>query len=125
MRQILEMMKKLLPLLLFVLLAFAGCQREPATYQMATNPREFVPNVEKFVKQVSKNAKHYKAEDWQVEVEQFVAMSKNYVEYSTALTEEEIMRYNNARLQFMAALDASGDENLVSEVKGIYSNIVQ
>ena len=119
------MMKKLLPLLLFVLLAFAGCQREPATYQMATNPREFVPNVEKFVKQVSKNAKHYKAEDWQVEVEQFVAMSKNYGEYSTALTEEEIMRYNNARLQFMAALNASGDENLVSEVKGIYSNIVQ
>jgi len=124
-RQILEMMKKLLPLLLFVLLAFAGCQREPATYQMATNPREFVPNVEKFVKQVSKNAKHYKAEDWQVEVEQFVAMSKNYVEYSTALTEEETMRYNNARLQFMAALNVSGDENLVSEVKGIYSNIVQ
>lgn len=119
------MMKKLLPLLLFVLLAFAGCQREPATYQMATNPREFVPNVEKFVKQVSKNAKHYKAEDWQVEVEQFVAMSKNYVEYSSALTEDEIMRYNNARLQFMAALNASGDENLVSEVKGIYSNIVQ
>lgn len=125
MRQISEMMKKLLPLLLFVLLAFAGCQREPATYQVATNPRELAPNVEKFAKQVTKNSKHYTAEDWLFTVEQFVAMSKNYVEYSSALTEEETIRYNNARLQFMAAVADSGDEKLVAIIKEAYANVVQ
>lgn len=117
-------MKKVLPLLLFVLLAFAGCQKEPATYQLATNPRELAPNVEKFANQVTKKSKHYTAEDWQFTVEQFVAMSKNYVEYSSELTEEETIRYNNARLQFMLAVDAAGDEHLVALIKETYSNIV-
>ena len=117
-------MKKVLPLLLFVLLAFAGCQRGPATYQKATNPRELAPNVEKFANQVTKKSKHYTAEDWQFTVEQFVAMGKNYVEYSSELTEEETIRYNNARLQFMSAVDAAGDEHLVALVKETYNNIV-
>ena len=117
-------MKKVLPLLLFVLLAFAGCQRGPAAYQKATNPRELAPNVEKFVNQVSKKSKHYTAEDWQFTLEQFVAMGKDFVENQPLMTEDEIMRYNNARLQFMSAVDAAGDEHLVALVKETYNNIV-
>lgn len=117
-------MKKVLPLLLFVLLAFAGCQREPATYQKATNPRELAPNVEKFVNQVSKKSKHYNAEDWQFTLKQFVTMGKDFVENQPFMTEDEIMRYNNARMQFMSAVDATGDEQLVASVKETYSNIV-
>jgi len=118
-------MKKLLPIMMFVLLAFAGCQREPVTYQVTDNPREMATNAEKFVKQVYKQSKHYSAEDWQVAVEQFVAMSKNFVEHRDAMTEEEIMRFNNARLQFMAAIDANGSEELTKQVKDTYARVIQ
>ena len=49
-------MKKVLPLLLFVLLAFASCQRGPAIYQMSENPKEMADNAEKFAKQTMKRA---------------------------------------------------------------------
>lgn len=118
-------MKKLLPLLLFVLLAFAGCQRGPATYQMSKSPREIATNAENFAKQVTRQSRHYNAEDWQVVVDQFVAMSKDFLEQRSAMTEEEIMRFDYARLEFMSALDAAGDEALVAHVKELYGNIVQ
>ena len=117
-------MKKLLPITMFVLLAFAGCQRGPAMYEMAENPRDFVPHAEKFVKQVSKQSKHYNAEDWQNAVEQFVAMSKNYVEFGNKLSNEEQMRYDNARLQFMAAIATNGTEDLAAQVKKEYGKVM-
>jgi len=118
-------MKKLLPIMMFVLLAFAGCQREPATYQMTGSPREVAANAEKFANQVKKQSKHYSDEDWQDAVKQFVAMSKNFVEHRDAMTEEEIMRFNNARLQFMAAIDANGSEELTKQVKDTYARVIQ
>ena len=116
-------MKKLLPLMLFVLLAFAGCQREPATYQMAEKPREMAPNAEKFVKQVSKQSKHYNDEDWQNAVKQFILMSKNFVESRDEMTEDEIIRFDKARLQFMAAIDANGSEEIAKQVKEAYGRV--
>ena len=111
--------------MLFVLLAFAGCQRGPALYQPTENPREVAVNAEKFVKQVTKRAKNYTTEDWQNAVQQFVAMSKNYVESSRSLTEDEKMRFDNARLQFMAAVDATGNEALAAQVKEAYGSVMQ
>ena len=118
-------MKKLLPVIMFVLLAFAGCQRELATYQMTENPREMAPNAEKFVKQVSKQSKHYDAKDWHFAVDGFILMSKNFVENRDAMTEEEIMRFDKARLQFMESVDANGSEEIAMLVKDAYSRAVQ
>ena len=119
-------MKKILPLLLFVLLAFAGCQpKGPVLYQMTDNPRELNANVEKFVKQTEKSSKHYTAMEWQIAIEQFVAMSKNYVEFRNAMTEEECNRFDAARLQFMKAVETNGGEEWVAEVKEAYAKVMQ
>lgn len=117
-------MKKVLPLLLFVLLAFAGCQRGPATYEFTENPREIAVNADKFVSQVEKLSKHYTAEDWDAAFDQFVQMSKNYFEMGRGLTQEEQAKYDNARLRFMAAIDANGTEDLARRVKEMYSNLL-
>jgi len=118
-------MKKLLPIMMFVLLVFAGCQRGTATYQMAESPREVVPNAEKFAEQVTKQSKHYKAEDWQNTIEQFVAMSKNYYEFKPSMSLEEQMKFDEARMQFMSAIATNGNEDLVSQVKQEYGKIFQ
>ena len=110
---------------MFVLLVFAGCQRGPATYQKASSPREVAANAEKFAKQVEKQSKHYSAEDWQVAVEQFVVMSEDYVKNWRVLTQDEIMRFDNARLQFMKAIDTNGSEEIAAQVKKAYGELVQ
>ena len=118
-------MKKVLPLLLFVLLAFAGCQRGPAIYQVADNPREMANNAEKFAKQTTKRAASYTAEEWQVAVDQFVAMAKNFVENKNSMTEEEIARFNNMRLDFMEAVHTNGNADLTAQIKKVYGKIIQ
>ena len=123
-RQISNTMKKVLPLLLWVLLAFVGCQSTPATYELSNAPGELVPHAEKFVSQVEKKSKHYTAEDWDAAVEQFVIMSKNYVEYGPKLTQEERMKYDNARLRFMKAIDTNGTEEVAKQVKEVYARLM-
>ena len=118
-------MKKVLPLLLLVAMAIAGCQRGPAKYETAENPRQLVSNVEKFVNQTEKSSKHYSTEDWQVAVEQFVVMSKDYAENLQYLTAEEQMRFDNARLKFMGAIDANGNMEIAKQVKEIYSKVME
>ena len=73
-------------------------------YQMAEKPNEVAVNAEQFVKQTAKRAKHYSAEDWQLAIEQFTAMSKN-------------------RVDFMKVVTDSGSEELALQIKEIYSNI--
>ena len=116
-------MRKVLPLLVLVLLAF-GCQRGPATYEITDNPREVIPHAEKFVNQVEKKSKHYKAEDWNVAVDQFVAMSKNYIDKAAYLTNEEHMKFDNARVKFMKAIDANGSEEVAMQVKKGYAELI-
>jgi len=118
-------MKKLLPIMMFVLLAFAGCQRGPAMYTQANNPQELLVNSEKFVNQTVKRSAHYTEEDWLVAVDQFVAMAKNFVENKNSMTEEEIARFNNMRLDFMEAAHANGNENLTAQIKKVYGDIIQ
>lgn len=117
-------MKKVLPLLLMVLLAFAGCQSGPATYEPTSNPRELVPHAEKFVKQVEKKSKHYTAEDWEAAVKQFVVMGKNYVETSVKMTEEERMEFDKTRLKFMTAIDVNGNAEVAKKVKAEYAKVL-
>ena len=93
-------------------------------YEKAENPEQFVSHVEKFVKQTEKYSKHYSAEDWQVAVEQFVAMSKDYVENRRFLNPAEQMRFDHARVQFMRAIDANGNPDIAKQVKEAYSQAV-
>ena len=116
-------MKKVLPLLLFVLLAFAGCQRGPAIYQVADNPREMANNAEKFAKQTTKRAASYTAEEWQVAVDQFVAMVKDYSDKKHYMSQEDIFRVDAARLEFIKAVGEHGNDDLVAQIKEAYSQI--
>lgn len=116
-------MKKVFPLLLFVFLAFSSCQKGPVMYTIAEKPSEVATNAEKFVKQTEKRSSHYSAEDWQVAVEQFVAMSKNYVDKKSEMSEQEINRFTAARLNFMKSVQKSGTEDLARQIKEVYSRI--
>lgn len=118
-------MKKVLPLLLFVLLAFAGCQRGPAIYQVADSPKEMADNAEKFAKQTTKRASSYNTEEWQVAVDQFIAMTKDFVEKKHYMSQEDLFRVDAARLQFIKAVSENGNEELVAEIKELYSQINQ
>ncbi len=117
-------MKKVLPLLVWALLAFSGCQRGPAIYEISDNPHELVPHAEKFVNQVEKKSKHYSSEDWSIAVEQFVAMSKDYIDKAGYLTQDEQMKFDNARVRFMAAIDANGTKEVALKVKEEYAKVM-
>ncbi len=110
--------------MLFALLAFAGCQSGPATYEMTQNPREFVPNVEKFVDKVEKKSKHYNTEDWDAAINEFGMMNKNYVAVRNNLTLDEQMKYDNARVKFMRAIGANGTEEMAMRVKEEYAKVL-
>ena len=118
-------MKKVLPLLFIIMFAFVGCQRGPAMYEKVENPDQFIDHVEKFVKQTEKYSRHYSAEDWQVAVEQFVVMSKDFVENRQFLTSEDQMRFDNARLKFMGAIDTHGSAEIAKQVKEAYSQVLE
>ena len=118
-----KVMKKVLPLLLLVLMAFSSCHRSPAMYQMAEKPNEVAVNAEQFVKQTAKRAKHYTAEDWQLAIEQFTAMSKNCFENQSEMSQEDLSRFDRARVDFMKVVTDSGSEELALQIKEIYSNI--
>ena len=110
--------------MLLVLMAFASCQRGPVMYEMAEKPSQVINNVEKFVKQTEKKAKHYSAEDWRVAFEQFVAMAKNFVENKDAMKEEEVIRFDAARLEFMKTVTTNGNEELAAQIKEVYATII-
>ena len=117
-------MKKILPLLLFVLLAFAGCQREPVTYQETNDPREVAVNAEKFAKLTAKRSAHYAAEDWEAAIRQFTTMSKDYYCCRQDMTQEELSRFDAARLSFMQSVVKNGGDDLASKVKAVYAEVM-
>ena len=73
---------------------------------------------------MAKKSKHYTAEDWDAAIDQFVTMSKDYHEMSRYLTPEQQMKFDNARMVFMGAVDANGNEELAIQVKKKYSELV-
>ena len=123
MRQNSNTMKKVFPLLLIAMLAMAGCQRGPVEYKVADQPNEVAVNAEKFVKQTAKQSSHYSAEDWSFAVDQFVMMSKDFVQKQRYMTQSDIDRFDAARLDFMKAVDANGSEDLALQIKEAYSKI--
>ena len=119
-------MKKLFPLLMFVLLAFAGCQPSgPVEYQVTDNPRNVAANAEKFVKQTAKRSSKYTDEDWQNAVTQFIVMTKNGYENWSYMTSDEIQSFEAARLKFMEAVHVNGSEDVAVQIKAAYGEIFQ
>jgi hypothetical protein len=116
-------MKKVLPLLLFVILAFASCQRGPVIYQVSNNPKEMADNAEKFAKQTIKRSGSYNAEEWKVAVEQFIAMTKDFVDKKHQMSQDDIFRVDAARLEFIKAVSENGNDELVAQIKEAYSQI--
>lgn len=118
-------MKKVLPLLLFVMLVVSGCQRGPVMYEISNSPAGMVANAENFVNKTAKRSSHYTDEDWKVALEQFVVMSKNYVETKSSMTQAEQDRFTAARLKFMSAIETNGKETIAREVKEAYNSLVE
>ena len=116
-------MKKVLPLLLFALLAFASCNRGTATYQAANNPKEVVANAEKFVSQTAEKASKYSSEDWQKAADQFIAMCKDIKAKEKDMSQEDQDRCNKARIQFVNVLNENGQNDLVSKCKEAFNQM--
>lgn len=116
-------MKKVLPLLLIVLLAFAGCNRSTATYQAANDPKEVAANAEKFVSQIEEKASKYNAEDWQKAADQFVAMCKDIKAKEKDMSQEDKERCKDARLKFVKVLGENGQNDLVAKCKEAFNQM--
>lgn len=106
---------------MFVLLAFASCQRGPAIYRVADDPKEMADHAEKFAKQTTKRAANYTAEEWQVAVEQFIAMTQDFVAKKPYMSQEDLNRVDAARLVFIKAVNENGNDELVAQIKEAYS----
>ena len=90
---------------------------------MSNNPKEMVENAEKFAKQTSKRASSYTAEEWQVAVEQFIAMTKDFSDKKHYMSQELLFRADAARLEFMKAVSEHGNDELAAQIKEAYSQL--
>lgn len=116
-------MKKVLPLLLFVLLAFAGCHPTPAVYEESDDPQVVLENCEKFVNYTAEKCKKYNDEDWDKTVEQFVHMCKNYKTNEWQLFEKDRERFLECLHTLIVAVDASGKPEMSAEFKKAYAEV--
>ena len=92
-------------------------------YTIAENPAEVATNAEKFVKQTEKRSSHYTTEDWQVAVNQFVDMSKNFIDKKDYMCEEDVNRFTAVRLNFLKIVQKNGSDDLARQIKEAYNNL--
>lgn len=116
-------MKKLLPLFVFVLLAFAGCHPQPAVYEYSNDPQTVMDNCEKFVNYTFDKSKRYNEEDWNATIVEFVHMCKNYKEYEFQLPVSDRERFQAGVVKFMKAVDANGIDSMAYDVKAKYAEV--
>ncbi len=118
-------MKKLLPLFMFALLAFAGCHPQPAVYEDAKDPHAVLANCDKFVNYTFEKSKRYTAEDWNATIDEFVHMCKNYKEVERLLPEDERERFHADLVKFMKAVDATGNVDMALDIKAKYAEVCE
>lgn len=75
--------------------------------------------------QVAHSQSQDNAEDWDAAIDQFVQMGKNYSKYQPFFSEQLQMQYDNARMEFIRAVDANGGEELALRVKKEYGAIFE
>ena len=108
---------------MLVMLAFAGCHPEPATYEFSEDAQVVLDNSEKFVNYTFEKSKRYSAEDWDFTIDQFVMMCKNYRTCQWQLFDKDRERFQNSLTKFMEAVDATGNTDLALEVKACYAEV--
>lgn len=118
-------MKKYLPILLFVLLAFAGCNKKPAEYKLSVEGENIIENTDAFTSEVLKNGPKYSAEDWEFVTVQFGMMCKDYRENKWRLFENERNLYQQAWIKYIQAVDATNNPELAASTKKLYNEINQ
>lgn len=123
--KIFQTMKKYLPILLFVLLAFVGCDKKPAEYQLSIEGKNIIENTDAFTSEVLKNGPKYTAEDWEFVTVQFGMMCKDYKENEWRLFDNERNLYQQARMKYIQALDATNNPELQAANKKLFNDIFQ
>ncbi len=118
-------MKKYLPILLLMLLAIAGCSRKPAEYKMSVEGKDIIENTDTFTSEVLKNGPKYSAEDWEFVTEQFGMMCKDYKENEWRLFEADRNLYQQARVKYIQAIDATNNPELQAKTKKLFSQIFE
>ncbi len=57
-------------------------------------------------------------------VEQFAVMTKDFVDKKPLMSQEDVFRFDAARLEFIKAVYENGNDELVAQIKEIYSQCV-
>ena len=109
--------------MMLLLLALAGCHPTPATFEYSEDPQVVLANAEEFVNYTYEKSSKYNDEDWDVTVEQFINMCKNYKECEWQMFEKDRERFSLALNKFMQAVDATGNLDLAMEIKEHYARI--
>ena len=110
---------------MFVLFAFAGCQPKPATYEYSDDPQVMLDNCDKFVNYTFEKSKKYTEEDWEVTIDQFIYMCKNYKTCEWQLFEPDRERFQANLVKFMKAVDATGDIDMALGIKERFSKVME
>ena len=118
-------MKKLLPLFMFALLAFAGCHPQPAVYEDAKDPHAVLANCDKFVNYTFNKSKRFNEEDWNATIDEFVHMCKNYKEVEWQLFENDRQRFQADLVKFIQAVDATGNVDMALDIKAKYAEVCE
>lgn len=118
-------MKKLLPLFMFALLAFAGCQPEKAVYQESSNPKTVIRNCDKFVNCAIRNSKNYDAKDWSATIDEFFRMCKNYKSVEDQLPDKDKERFRIDLNKFMKVVDATGNADMAFDIKKRFAKVME
>ena len=118
-------MKKLLPLFIIALLAFAGCHPQPAVYEYSNDPQTVLDNCDKFVNYTFNKSKRFNEEDWNATIDEFVHMCKNYKEVEWQLFENDRQRFQADLVKFIQAVDATGNVDMALDIKAKYAEVCE
>ncbi len=108
-----------------MLLAIAGCSRKPAEYKMSVEGKDIIENTDAFTSEVLKNGPKYSAEDWEFVTVQFGMMCKDYKENEWRLFEADRNLYQQARVKYIQAIDATNNPELQAATKKLFNDIFE
>lgn len=119
-------MKKYLPFLMLIALAFVGCNSGPAVYEDST-PENFIKNSEKFVRQTEKNCSKYTSwDEWQKSLEYYTHMLKDFSNLKTELNDNDIQEFRKIRIRYCdatAKTEFEDKEAVIEKAKDLYNRI--
>lgn len=118
-------MKKYLPILLLMMLAFVGCNSGPAIYEGSTS-ENLIKNSEKFVRQTERECSKYTWNEWGNSLQYYTHMLKDFSNLQTELNDNDKHEFRTIRIRYTEAVSKSGFEDsdaVVDKAKALYSII--